>query len=138
MSSIESLSHVLTEFYDKMASWEAAVVRESDYSLAQIHTLEALGNHGAMNMKALAHHLGITTGTLTVQVDKLVKLALLTRQYSEEDRRSIVVELTDSGLEIYQHHNRFHLALTHELTKSFSHDEQQQLITLLARVNHEF
>lgn len=138
MSSIASLSHVLTEFYDKMASWESSVVRESDYSLAQIHTLEALGNHGAMNMKALAHHLGVTTGTLTVQVDKLVKLGLLTRQYSEQDRRSIMVELTEAGSEIYQHHNQFHLALTEELTKGLTQDEQQQLSALLARVNQEF
>lgn len=138
MSSMAALSHVLTEFYDKMASWEASVVRESDYSLAQIHTLEALGNHGAMKMKELAHHLGITTGTLTVQVDKLVKLGLLTRQYSEHDRRSIVVDLTEPGREIHRHHNGLHLSLTEELTKGWSDEERQHLMALLHRVNHEF
>ena len=138
MSTIVSLNKVLTEFYDKMASWESSVVRESEYSLAQLHTLEVLGNHGAMNMKSLAHHLGITTGTLTVQVDKLVKLGLLQRRYSEQDRRSITVALTDAGQAIHEHHNALHLSLTEDLTKDLSQVDRDTLITLLSKVNQEF
>lgn len=138
MSSYASLNKVLIEFYDKMASWEASVVRESDYSLAQIHTLEALGNYGPMNMKSLANQLGITTGTLTVQVEKLVKLGLLQRFYSEDDRRSITVALTDEGQAIHQHHNALHLSLTQELTKELSADERQALSSLLGKMNQEF
>lgn len=138
MPTIVSLNKAFTEFYDKMASWEACVVRESEYSLAQLHTLEVLGNHGAMNMKTLAHQLGITTGTLTVQVEKLVKLGLLTRQYSEHDRRSITVALTDTGRAIHEHHNALHLSLTEDLTKDLSQDERDTLIRLLNKVNQEF
>lgn len=138
MSTIVSLNKVLIEFYDKMASWEASVVRESDYSLAQIHTLEALGNYGPMKMKMLANQLGITTGTLTVQVEKLVKLGLLERQYSDDDRRSITVALTDAGQTIHQHHNALHLSLTEELTKDLSDDDKLHLMSLLGKVNKEF
>lgn len=138
MSTIVSLNKVLTEFYDKMASWESCVVRESEYSLAQLHTLEVLGNHGSMNMKTLAHQLGITTGTLTVQVEKLVKLGLLDRQYSEHDRRSITVALTDAGQTLHEHHNAMHLSLTEDLTKDLSQDEQETLVGLLGKVNREF
>ncbi|MBF4242497.1 MarR family transcriptional regulator, partial [Vibrio anguillarum] len=46
MSNIEKLNQQLTEFYDKMSSWEQSVVRETGYSLAQIHTIEVLGIHG--------------------------------------------------------------------------------------------
>lgn len=138
MSTIASLNKVLTEFYDKMASWEACVVRESDYSLAQIHTLEVLGNYGATNMKTLAQRLGITTGTLTVQVEKLVKQGLVTRQYSEDDRRSITVALTEAGQEVHEQHNGLHLSLTEELTKDFAEDERKVLAELLNRLNQEF
>ncbi|MBM6550739.1 MarR family winged helix-turn-helix transcriptional regulator [Marinomonas ostreistagni] len=138
MSSIATLNKVLTEYYDKMASWEACVVRESEYSLAQIHTLEVLGNYGATNMKTLAHRLGITTGTLTVQVEKLVKQGLVQRQYSEDDRRSITVALTDAGQAIHEHHNALHIALTEDLTKDFSDAERDTLIALLSKVNQEF
>ncbi|OXX46039.1 MarR family transcriptional regulator, partial [Vibrio sp. V17_P4S1T151] len=45
MSNIEKLNQQLTEFYDKMSSWEQSVVRDTGYSLAQIHTIEVLGIH---------------------------------------------------------------------------------------------
>ncbi|MGR5457310.1 MarR family winged helix-turn-helix transcriptional regulator, partial [Vibrio alfacsensis] len=78
----------------KMSSWEQSVVKETGYSLAQVHTIEVLGIHGAMRMKELADKLGITTGTLTVQVDKLVAANLMERLPHPNDRRAIVVALT--------------------------------------------
>ena len=66
MRNLELLNQTLTEFYDKMSSWEQSVVKETGYSLAQIHTIEVLGSFGALRMKELAQKLGITTGTLTV------------------------------------------------------------------------
>lgn len=43
MSELEKLNQMLTEFYDKMSSWEQSVVKETGYSLAQVHTIEVLG-----------------------------------------------------------------------------------------------
>lgn len=79
MSELEKLNQMLTEFYDKMSSWEQSVVKETGYSLAQVHTIEVLGGHGALRMKELAEKLGITTGTLTVQIEKLVNANLIER-----------------------------------------------------------
>lgn len=61
MQNLEHLSQLITEFYDKMSSWEQSVVKETGYSLAQVHTIEVLGVHGALRMKELSEKLGITT-----------------------------------------------------------------------------
>jgi len=132
------LNDFFTEFYDKFSSWEQSVVRDSEYSLAQIHILEVLGSHGSMKMKDLATRLGITTGTLTVHVDKLVKLTLIERIYSETDRRTILVNLTDKGTKEYEHHNNLHHTLTQELIKSLSSNEEEQLIELFKKINKNF
>lgn len=94
MQKLKQLNHLLIEFYDKLSSWEQSVVKETGYTLAQVHTIEVLGSHGPMRMKELADRLSITTGTLTVQVDKLVKAGLIVRLPQESDRRSILVDLT--------------------------------------------
>ncbi|MDW6004927.1 MarR family winged helix-turn-helix transcriptional regulator [Vibrio mangrovi] len=138
MSSLIELNNLLTEFYDKMSSWELSVVKETGYSLAQIHTLEVLGSHGAMKMKDLANRLGITTGTLTVQIDKLVRLGLVARHFYEEDRRSILVDLTDSGIQIFRQHNQLHLSLTEELTKNLDTEAKSVLASVLMQINQEF
>ncbi len=138
MHQLTELNNLLTEFYDKMSSWELSVVKETGYSLAQIHTLEVLGSHGAMRMKELANRLGITTGTLTVQVEKLVQAGLIERQSIEGDRRSVSVTLTEQGKVVYQQHNALHLTLTDELTRPLSQEQQSELSKMLTLMNKEF
>ncbi|EKO3978555.1 MarR family winged helix-turn-helix transcriptional regulator [Vibrio fluvialis] len=138
MQHLTELNNLITEFYDKMSSWELSVVKETGYSLAQIHTLEVLGSHGAMRMKELANRLSITTGTLTVQVEKLVQAGLIERQSLEGDRRSIVVDLTEQGQSVYREHNVLHIALTQDLTRHFTEQQHQALVQMLTQMNKEF
>ncbi len=137
-TSIERLNHTLIEFYEKLSSWEQSVVRDNGYSLPQIHIVEILGAHGSMRMKELADKMGVTTGTLTVQVDKMVRSGLIVRRPHESDRRSILVELTDKGRDVYQEHDELHLDLTHDITAALTEEEREQLIGFLAKINQEF
>lgn len=138
MSNIEKLNQQLTEFYDKMSSWEQSVVRDTGYSLAQIHTIEVLGIHGPMRMKELAQKLGITTGTLTVQIEKLVNAKLIERGAHPDDRRSIVVTLTVEGQKIHRQHNQLHVELVKDLTRHLDANEEAVLLNSLLKMNQEF
>jgi transcriptional regulator, MarR family len=97
MHDLERLSDLTIEFYEKLSSWEQAVVRDSSITLPQMHTLEILGQQSPLRMKELAAKMGVTTGTLTVGVDRLEKQGLVTRIPHETDRRSILVALTEAG-----------------------------------------
>ncbi|MCL1045605.1 MULTISPECIES: MarR family winged helix-turn-helix transcriptional regulator [Shewanella] len=138
MKDIEKLNQTITEFYDKMSSWEQSVVKETGYSLAQTHTIEVLGIHGALRMKELAQKLGITTGTLTVQVDKLVSLNLVERCAHPEDGRSTVIKLTDAGDKIHRQHNQLHLDLMNDLTRHVDPEQATVLLACLEKMNQEF
>ncbi len=138
MQNIEMLNQLLTEFYDKMSSWEQSVVKDTGYTLAQVHTIEVLGSHGALRMKELAEKLGITTGTLTVQVDKLVAAGLIARGAHPNDRRAIVVHLTEAGQKIHHHHNQLHLNLVKELTQNIEPEYQAIFAECLKKMNQEF
>ncbi|WP_327790942.1 MarR family winged helix-turn-helix transcriptional regulator [Vibrio anguillarum] len=135
---MEKLNQQLTEFYDKMSSWEQSVVRDTGYSLAQIHTIEVLGIHGALRMKELAQKLGITTGTLTVQIEKLVNAKLIERGAHPDDRRSIVVTLTAEGQKIHRQHNQLHVELVKDLTRHLDANEETVLLNSLLKMNQEF
>ncbi|PLR55020.1 MarR family winged helix-turn-helix transcriptional regulator [Vibrio parahaemolyticus] len=138
MSELEKLNQMLTEFYDKMSSWEQSVVKETGYSLAQVHTIEVLGGHGALRMKELAEKLGITTGTLTVQIEKLVNANLIERCPHPEDRRAIVVRLTPEGEKIHRYHNQLHLDLVRDLTRHIEPEQQSTFLSCLEKMNREF
>ncbi len=138
MQDKEPLNRAIIEFYDRLSAWEHGVVKSQPYSLAQIHTLEVLGTFGAMRMKELAERLAITTGTLTVQVDKLTAAGLVERQPHESDRRSFLIRLTDQGHEIYREHDAKHLELTQSLCNQLDDNEQQTLLKCLQKMNPVF
>jgi DNA-binding MarR family transcriptional regulator len=118
--SLEILSHQLAEFYDKMASWEHSIVKDSGLSPAQMHTVEIIGHNQDMRMKELAERLGVTTGSLTVGVDKLEKLGLVQRKPHRKDRRSWLIVLTSEGEKMYEQHHKFHQQFTNEISRDLS------------------
>jgi DNA-binding MarR family transcriptional regulator len=125
--SLEVLSHQLAEFYDKMASWEHSIVKDNGLSPAQMHTVEIIGHNQDMRMKELAERLGVTTGTLTVGVDKLEKIGLVERKPHESDRRSWLIVLTDDGKQMYEQHHKYHQEFTNEISRDLTLDQINNL-----------
>ncbi|MCG9696606.1 MarR family transcriptional regulator [Shewanella sp. Isolate11] len=138
MEHDEQLSHQIVEFYEKLSSWESGVVKDAGHSLPQIHAVEILGANGGMRMKQLAEKMGITTGTLTVQVDRMEQAGLVERQAHDQDKRVTLVCLTPAGWNIYYEHDRLHQTLTDQITAKFSDNERQILVTLFEKMNSAF
>lgn len=138
MTEETRLTQLIVEFYEKLSSWEHSVVRDKGMTLAQMHTLEILGAHEPLRMKELAQKMGVTTGTLTVQVDRLERMGMVRRKPHHEDRRSILVELTEEGRELSDEHQALHDQLTCDITCKLSDAEREALEALLEKLNGEF
>lgn len=131
---VEKIAAQFIELYDKLSSWEQSVVKDRGLSPAQMHTIEVIGHQGDIRMKELAERLGITTGTLTIAVDRLEKQGLVLRQPNENDRRSYWIVLTDKGKKMFEEHHRFHLDFTTEMVAELSSEELLQFSQLFARI----
>lgn len=130
----EELTRLLIEFYERFSSWEHGVVRETGLTLPQMHTLEILGDAGDLRMTELAGRMGVTTGSLTVLVDRLERGGFVARKPHETDRRSIRVGLTDTGRELFEAHHRLHARLTEEIACALTPEELETLPDVLKRL----
>ncbi len=131
---IKHLSKIIVEFYERLSSWEDSVVRDSGLSTAQAHTIEIVGHAGPIKMKDLAQKIGVTTGTLTVAVDRLEEKQLLVRQSCKTDRRAYLIELTESGEAYFKQHHNFHIKMTQEIVADLTDEEQQIFGTILEKM----
>jgi DNA-binding MarR family transcriptional regulator len=73
---------------------------ESKINMTQLRALFVLREHGDLSMKELGNRIGMTKGSLTQVVDRLVDIDFAVRKRSSEDRRQVKVSITELGLNI--------------------------------------
>ena len=66
----------------------------------QLICLYSLENHGNMTLSDLAKDVNLGTSTVNGIVDRLEEKQCLTRTRSSEDRRKVVLAITESGREV--------------------------------------
>ncbi len=135
---VQELARHIVEFYEKLSNWEHEVVRGSDLTPGQMHAIEIIGHEKSLRMKELAEKLGVTTGTLTVTVDRLEQKGLIERKPHETDRRSYRIELTAAGKKPFAKHHEYHLKLTEEIISTLTPDERESFELMLGKVVKQF
>jgi DNA-binding MarR family transcriptional regulator len=64
---------------------------------SHLRALQVLGRHGSVRLRGLADHLRIAPRSATEVVDGLESRGLVQRRGDPDDRRAILVELTEQG-----------------------------------------
>ncbi|HCN56681.1 MAG TPA: MarR family transcriptional regulator [Exiguobacterium sp.] len=68
--------------------------------ISPILTLGELKRKGPQNQMKLAETLGFTGGAMTNIAKKLIQLELVERVYNEQDRRQVLLQITEQGEQI--------------------------------------
>ncbi len=132
------INNLMVDVFNDILSIEAATIKSSffgDISMAEIHTLEAVGLNRRQTMGEIAKCLHITVGTLTVAVNKLVKKGYLERFRVEDDRRVVQIDLTKKGRAVFRAHQAFHANMVAEATSGLSGLEIEVLYSALQKIH---
>ena len=137
----DTFNDVLVNLFNEIMDIEARAIitpEFKDITNNDMHVIEAVGIGEPRNMSAVAKLLSITVGTLTIAVNNLVKKGYIERVRSKEDRRVVLVSLTEKGKKAYQHHKRFHEEMIQSLLKGLSDQEISTLVTALTNLREFF
>ena len=135
------LNRLLVQLYGDILKIEEKSLQEgefSDLSVTEIHIIEAIGINESRTMSEIAHDLSITVGTLTTAINKLIKKEYVERKRIEEDRRVVLVNLTDRGKLAYDNHAKFHADMIDRLIEGFEKKEELVLISTLSKLTNFF
>lgn len=107
-------------------------------SFAVLATLTRLGAASGVPQRRLMDELGLTSGTISVRVDRLAEAGLVERRPDPEDRRNALVLLTDRGRELIEGIIPAHLDNERRMLAALSDLERETLADLLRRLLVEF
>ena len=86
----------------------------------------------------LAKHLGLSTGAMTNRLDNMEKRGLIRRLDDPDDRRGVIVELTDAGKELWDRAVVAQAEKESTIASALDEQERRQLNDLLRRLMNEF
>ena len=127
----------------RLVLWRAAkAVEEVDLKsvastglgLSDFAVLEVLLNKGAMRVNDVGKTVLLTSGSISVAVDRLEKKGLVVRQKCENDRRVCYVELTDEGRVLIRAAFREHAGNLERAMAFLSQEERGELVGLLKKL----
>jgi len=80
----------------------------------------------------------VSSGTMTNRIDQLEKAGFVKRIHNPNDRRSVLISLTEPGLSIVEEAVGAHVENQHRLVASLSEEERTTLNQLLKRFLRDF
>lgn len=102
----------------------------------QIHLIDLIGRNPGCNLRYLADALESGVPTVSLQVDRLNKMGLVTKRRSLTNQREIEINLTEDGQLTFRHHSQLDQDYFSTATKGLSQYSEDQLATILDFLNN--
>ena len=141
LSKHKSINDVLVSMFNNILDIEEDCVCRGDFkdlSITEMHIIEHIGVDRERTMSDTAKDLRITSGTLTIAINNLIKKGYVERQRSEKDRRIVYIKLTQKGVEAYRFHENFHVDLVFSAIEGLDDNQQILLLDVLTNINKHF
>lgn len=133
----EIINELLVDSFNKITGIEKDALKKGpleDLTISELHAIEAIGTEGR-TMTEIAKKLGVTVGTLTTMINRLVKKDYVERVSSEEDRRVVQIILKKKGKLAYRLHDRFHHVMIKNMLADIDESQYEVLIQALGALN---
>ena len=140
-STSRTLNELLVNLFNNIMDIEAkAVITEEfkDITNNDMHIIEAIGIEEPQKMSVIARHLSVTVGTLTTAINRLIKKEYVERRRIEEDRRVVLIKLTNKGEKAFDSHAQFHDDMIKSIIQELPETEETVLIASLKRMTNFF
>lgn len=142
MEKQQQLNGFLVRVFNDILRLEEQSLARGPYqnlSVSEMHLLDAASrSEEPLTMTALARMLCISAGTLTVAVKALEQKGYLMRQKSEEDKRKVLVVLSDAAMGACEAHRKFHAQMVEGVADVLSEEELGTLVTALDALHRFF
>jgi|GEM_PF-5426869 len=109
---------------------------KSGMSMTQLSILELLANEGSKRVKELAQNVQVTSGGVTLICDKMIQQGYVRRLREEsQDRRSVFLEITEKGREVYAEMAEFRMNILSEHFIALTNDDLREWNRIYTKLN---
>ncbi len=136
---VDELFRKLFDKYNKLESKKFFSKSLDDLTVIEINTIVVIGRgEEDKKMSEIANTLGVTFGTPTVTVDRLIKKGYVIRRRDKEDRRQVFISLSETGKDVFESIIIIRNILAEKIYGILSENERKALINILSSLDSHF
>ena len=127
----------VTRINDIFLAKLSRILSSHQINYTELQTLGALivsGPPYESTPNAMSRHNLLTSGGMTNVLTRMEKKGLVTRRKAENDRRSVVVSVTEKGLETFNSAIEQENAVEHKLLEGITREERQVVSVVLRKI----
>lgn len=125
---------ILWKAHDALREHALHHIASLNLGFSDFAVLEVLLHKGPTPVNAIGDRVGLTSGSITVAVDRLEKKGLVERRADPGDRRARVVHLTEAGDRLIRCAFADHEAAMERATSGLTPEERTQTAELLKKL----
>lgn len=135
---VDELLRQLIEKYSKLENKKHLYKDLKELTIGEINTIIVIGIE-MKTMSEIANKLGVSFGTPTITIDRLIKKEYVERiRDVGDDRRQVFIKLSAKGMEIYNSVVALKERVSEKIFGILTDSERQAAISILSKVNNQF
>jgi len=96
-------------------------------SPVEAHTIQAVGDNQGLNLTALAKAMNVTKATMSERVKKLTRQGLLRKSMALDNRKEILITLSEKGRLVEKGHEEAHRKMFKLFASHYGDQTEEQL-----------
>jgi DNA-binding MarR family transcriptional regulator len=107
---------------------------DHNIGISPVLVLGELNKKGPQKQTTLAKKLGYTPGAMTNIANRLIKQEMAERKYNEDDRRNVLLSITDKGKDVLKEAQLKGQELRAEMFQKLNEEELQQFLKIYEKL----
>lgn len=96
----------------------------------EIHIIKVVGDYPGLHISEIAHRFNVTRAVISKTIIKLENRGFIEKRGVREDKKKVVVYLTEKGQLAYDAHNQFHLENDQEIFEYLESLNERELLVI--------
>ncbi len=129
VESMDKLSDLMRKFQTQLRTGDL-----KEYTLRQLYYIELIDKNDGISVSELSKTLDVKKSTVSVAINQLIDLEIVSKIQSSEDKRFYFLQLTPKGNKIMEMHKQVHKDTIRKILKLLNPEEVQNFVNIVNKI----
>jgi DNA-binding MarR family transcriptional regulator len=129
VESMDKLSELMKKFQTQLISGDL-----KEYTLRQLYYIELINKNEGISVSELSKTLHVKKSTVSIAINQLIELGIITKIQSSTDKRFYFLQLTPKGKDIMKIHMQVHKNTIKKILQILNPKEVDNFIKIVNKI----